>query len=471
MKIEIIEPELIKVGEAADRIGIDALIVGGFVRDHFLKRPRNDYDITVVGDPISFANELGLIFKKKVTIFERFRTAHIALDNVELEIVGTRSETYVEGNRNPIVKEGTLKDDIDRRDFTINSMAAYLNKSRLGELVDLHNGINAINEKKLNTPLDPDVTFKDDPLRILRAVRFASQLGFKFHSRLDSAIFGNVWRLKDISDERVTTEIVKILMSPKPSIGFELLSRYGILNIYLPEVERLNTKDPVMTQHGQMSHKNNMDHTFEVLDNVAEVSNNLHLRLVALLHDIGKTNTKKFSVETGWTFQNHEQSSASQIMKIFKRLKLPLIGVSYIEKIIKYHGHPKNLLDEFVSRSALRRISVILEDELEDLFTFVKCDLTTKDSEKKQKFKDDYDKLLKKILKVKEDDNLADFKCPIDGNEIMKVMENNKPGRWIKDIKDSIENSILDGSIKNDYDSAMVMLKRIKFRNDMNWHA
>lgn len=439
-----------------------AYVVGGFVRDMLLSEKSKDIDIVVVSDKrqteklgITFAKQLASFLNiDKVAYFENFGTANFIYDGTEIEIVGARKESYERGSRKPIVEDGTMEDDLKRRDFTINAMAVSLCPTDYGTLIDMFQGLKDLNDGLIQTPLDPDITFSDDPLRMMRAIRFAS----RFQSKIDvvtyDAIKKNVNRLDIISNERIIDEVNKILLTKKPSFGFLKLQDTGLLRKFLPELAALD--------EDVKGHKNNFLHTLQVVDQVRELTSDIVVLWAALLHDIGKAVTKKYG-EHGWTFHDHEGVGAKMVEKILTRLKMPLNEWGpKIVLITKLHGRLKVLTDEniTVTDAACRRIAFEAGEFLEDLLLFVKCDITTGNLAKKRRYQDNYDLLQQRILKIAEQDNIRNFKVPIDGNEIMETF-NLKPCKTISLIKEDIKNAILDGKIPNDVEVARAYMMEI----------
>lgn len=453
-KVELNADVILQVAEIANRENYEVYIVGGFVRDYFLNRPRTDYDFTVVGNALEFAKKIASHFRVKPVVFERFRTAMVPLkDGLQLEFVGTRKEEYLPNSRKPIVSVGTLYDDIARRDFTINTLAASLQKDELGKVVDIFGGIEDLSNKLIRTPLNPEITFNDDPLRMMRAARFASQLEYTIHPDTMAAIKKMAPRLKIISQERITNEFLKILESNKPSIGINILSETGLLAQFFPELESLKGVD-VKTQNDKVyAHKDVFYHTLKVVDNISTMTNNVWLRFAALLHDIAKPKTKRYNPQTGWTFHGHEELGAKMVAKIFRNFKLPLEQQEYVEKLVRLHQRPMVLVDDGVTDSAVRRLAVSAGSALEDLFTLCKADITTKNPKLSAQYLSNYDSVLQKILEVQEKDKLREFQSPVRGEEIMQYCRI-APCKAVGIIKSNIEEAILDGVIPNEYDDA-----------------
>ncbi|GIV41928.1 MAG: tRNA nucleotidyltransferase [Vicingaceae bacterium] len=445
-------PIIQKVAALAAKNKVDVYIVGGYVRDFLLKRNyKKDIDFMVVGDGPGFAalvaSELGI---KEVNIFKNFGTAMFHYDGMDIEFVGSRKESYSKNSRKPKVDPGTLEDDLKRRDFTINAMAVSLKEETWGEIVDLFNGLEDLKNKIIRTPLDPNVTFSDDPLRMMRAVRFATQLDFELHPETFQAIKTNKERLKIISRERITDELNKIILSPKPSKGFIYLYQTGLLEIILPELCRLQGVESIDNK----MHKDNFYHTLEVLDNISKHTENLWLRWAALLHDIGKAPTKKFEPGHGWTFHGHEEVGARMVPAIFKRLKLPLDQkMRYVEKLVRMHLRPIALVNDNVTDSAVRRLIYDAGDDLDDLMTLCRADVTSKNPVKRKKYSENFDKVIRKIQEVEEKDQIRNFKPVLDGHVIMKIF-GLKPGKEIGILKNRLKDAVLDGKIKNEFDQA-----------------
>lgn len=444
--------------KVSDNLNIEAYIVGGYVRDLILKRSRSDIDILVIGNGPEFAkkvaDELGV---KNVSIFNNFGTAHFMIDNLDVEFVGARRESYDRKTRKPAVEVGTFLEDITRRDFTINTLAISLNKKNYGALVDVFNGYVDLRNKLIRTPLDPLKTFDDDPLRIMRAFRFASQLDFTVDESIMIAAGEMRERLTIVSQERITDEFIKILASPKPSIGLKLLFDSGVLEIIFPEISVMAGVD----QRKDFHHKDVFLHTLQVVDNISKETENVWLRFAALVHDIAKPPTKKFVEGIGWTFHGHEELGARMMKKIFLRMKLPLHQLDYIEKLIRLHLRPIALAKEEVTDSAIRRLVVQAGEDLEDLITLCRADITSKNPVKVEKYLGNYERVMQKVRDVKERDMLREFQSPVRGDEIMKIC-NIKPSKKVGEIKTAIEEAILDGKIGNNYEEAYKYLLQIK---------
>ncbi len=448
----------IKASEVAEEMNIQLYVVGGYVRDLILDRKLDDVDILVIGDGLEFAKTLSKkLGVRKVDYFKTFGTAHFFYKDIDLEFVGARKESYSDDSRNPEVEIGTFEDDISRRDFTINTLAISLNKNNFGEMIDIFGGVKDLEAKKIKTPLDPVETFNDDPLRILRAFRFASQLDFQVDESLIEASTQLASRLKIISQERITEEFFKILASPKPSIGLKLLYNSGVMRYIFPEVADLGGVD----QRNEFHHKDVFLHTCQVVDNIAKVSNNVWLRFAGLMHDIAKPPTKKFDEKTGWSFHGHEEKGARWMKYIFKRMKLPFSKLNYVRKLVRLHLRPIALISDNVTDSAIRRFIVSLEEDLEDMITLCRADITSKNPQKVTRYLSNYEKVMEKVRDVKERDKLREFQSPVRGEEIMKIC-NIPPSKKVGEIKTAIEEAILDGEIGNNYEEALEYLMKIK---------
>lgn len=461
MIVDLQIPLFRKIGSFADQIGVPIWVVGGFVRDLLIDRVVYDIDFTVGGDAVEFAEQFAASIGVTANTFPRFRTAMIHYNGYLLEFVGTRKETYDETSRNPVVTEGTFEDDIFRRDFTLNALAVSLNSQSFGELIDLTKGKKDLEEKIIRTPKDPDITFDDDPLRILRCIRFASQLQCTIEPITYEALSRYKHRLTIISQERISSEFLKMLSSPKPSIALGLLFHTGILEIIFPEVYALNGVDLVQINGVGYKHKDVFWHTLEVLDNLALTSENLWLRYATLMHDIAKPRTKKFIEGVGWSFHGHEEIGARMQSKIFRRMKFPLEHLPYVEMLIRLHQRPMALVDEEVTDSAIRRLAATAGEALEDLFKLCRADITSKNQKKVEKYLQNYDIVAKKVLEVQERDQLKAFQSPVRGEEIMNIC-NLTPSKTVGYIKKNIEEAILDGIIANDYNEALEFLHKNK---------
>jgi poly(A) polymerase len=451
--IQITEEILINIGKTADETNIQIYVVGGYVRDYFLGRQRKDFDITVIGDPINFAKLVAKKFNSKAVIFERFRTAMVPVNGFQVEFVGTRKEEYRENSRNPIVSKGTLEDDIARRDFTINTLAASLNSDNLGKIINLFDGLKDLDKKILRTPLDPEITYSDDPLRMMRAARFASQLDFEIEEKSYQAISKMAHRIKIISQERISDEFLKILSSNYPSRGLAILFKTGLLKYIFPQLDNLSGTEIKQEGNKTHGHKDVFWHTLKVLDNIVPNTDNVWLRFAALMHDVAKPRTKKYIKGTGWSFHGHEEVGARWQKKIFRQMKFPMEHLNYVETLVRLHQRPMQLVDSEVSDSAIRRLAVSAGEHLEDLFTLCRADITTKNPNKTSKYKNNYEIVFQKVIDVQEKDKLREFQSPVRGEEIMQVLDI-KPSRLIGYIKNEIEEAILDGEIENDYEAA-----------------
>ena len=445
-------PVMKLVGEVADELHRKCYVVGGYVRDIFLERPCNDMDFVTVGSGIEVARAVAHRLGKRshLSVFRTYGTAQVKTRQWELEFVGARRESYRRESRNPIVEDGTLNDDQCRRDFTINAMAICLNKDRYGELLDPFDGIGDLERRIIRTPLDPDITFSDDPLRMMRAVRFATQLNFDIYPETFEAIRRNAERIRIITRERIAEELMKIMRSPIPSRGWMLLDQSGLLSIIFPELAALKG---VETVNGR-GHKDNFMHTMQVLDNVAAASDNVWLRWSALLHDVGKARTKRWDPQLGWTFHNHNYIGEKMVPKIFAKMRLPLNEhMKYVKKLVGLHMRPIALVEDEVSDSAVRRLLFDAGDDIDDLMTLCKADITSKNQHKVQQFRENFDLVKSKLVDIEEKDRVRNFQPPVDGGEIMATfgLEPSKPVGY---IKDAIKDAILDGIITNDYASA-----------------
>ena len=446
------------IGEAADELHLDCYVVGGYVRDIFLERPSNDIDVVVVGSGIKVADALRRKLGRKahISVFKNFGTAQVKYKDLEVEFVGARRESYSHDSRKPIVEDGTLEDDQNRRDFTINAMAIQLNDAHFGELVDPFGGIEDLEDGIIRTPLDPDITFSDDPLRMMRCVRFATQLKFFIEDETFEALTRNADRLKIISGERICDELNKIMKSAQPSRGFFDLQRSGLLNLILPELAAL---DIVETRNGR-AHKNNFYHTLEVLDNVAKKSDNLWLRWAALLHDIGKTRSKRWDPALGWTFHNHNFLGAKMVSEIFRRLKEPMdMKMKYVQKLVDLHMRPIVIADEVVTDSAVRRLLNDAGDDIDDLMTLCEADITSKNQVRKRQFLENFRMVREKIADLKERDYKRLLQPVIDGNEIMEMFHL-KPCREVGALKQCLKDAVLDNKVENEREPLMQLLMK-----------
>lgn len=451
-------PFLPAATQTAKELGVEIYIVGGFVRDMVLERKKNEIDFLVIGDGLGFATKYSAVLGiSKIDIFRNFGTAHFRYHDFDLEFVGARKESYSRNSRKPEVMVGSFEEDIERRDFTINTLAVSLNEETLGGLVDTYNGLQDIHDRIIRTPIDPMLTFDDDPLRIMRAYRFASQLNFKIHESVNDAANLLRERLKIVSRERITDEFLKILSSPVPSVGIELLFYSGVMEVIFPEITNLSGVDQRQDYH----HKDVFLHTCQVVDNISKVSNNVWLRFAALVHDIAKPQTKRFIEGTGWTFHGHEELGARMMKSVFKKLKLPFTKLEYVEKLVRLHLRPIALAKEEVTDSAIRRLIVNAGEDLEDLITLCRADITSKNMEKVSKYLDNYERVMKKVWEVEEKDKLRAFQSPVRGEEIMQIC-NLSPSKKVGEIKTAIEDAILDGKIGNNYEEAYQYLLSIK---------
>ena len=444
------------IGDTADELNLDCYVVGGYVRDLFLERPSNDIDVVVVGSGIQVANALRKKMGRKanISVFKNFGTAQVKYKGMEIEFVGARRESYSHDSRKPIVEDGTLEDDQNRRDFTVNAMAIQLNRAHFGELVDPFGGIEDLEDGIIRTPLDPDITFSDDPLRMLRCVRFATQLHFFIEDETFEALGRNAHRLKIISGERISEELNKTIKAAQPSRGFVDLQRSGLLQLILPELAGL---DIVETRNGR-AHKNNFYHTLEVLDNVALKSDNLWLRWAALLHDVGKTRSKRWDPALGWTFHNHNYLGAKMVPDIFRRLKEPMDAkMKYVQKLVDLHMRPIAIADEEVTDSAVRRLLNDAGDDIDDLMTLCEADITSKNQVRKRQFLDNFRMVREKLADLKERDYKRLLQPCIDGNEIMQMF-NLKPCREVGALKQCLKDAVLDNKVENEREPLMQLL-------------
>ncbi|MFO0321298.1 MAG: CCA tRNA nucleotidyltransferase [Bacteroidota bacterium] len=457
MEKHLSNPVFKVISKCADQLGVDAFVIGGFVRDLFLERNSKDIDVVTLGKGIELAELVHQQLPDSfLSVFKNFGTAQVKFHDLEIEFVGARKESYDRHSRKPTVENGCLKDDQDRRDFTINALAIGLTKNNFGKLLDPFNGLIDIEQKIIKTPLQPDITYSDDPLRMLRAIRFSSQLGFTIENKSFEAISNNKTRIEIVSKERITEELNKIILSPIPSVGFKLLFDSGLLHLIFPEMVKLHG---VETIHGK-SHKDNFYHTLEVLDNVAKVSNNLWLRWAAILHDIAKPYTKHFEVEHGWTFHGHEDKGARMVPKIFESLRLPLHDkMKYVQKLVLLHLRPIVLAKTEITDSAIRRVLFEAGDDIDDLMILCQSDITTKNPNKVKKYLQNFEIVKLKLKEIEEKDHIRNWQPPFSGEDIMSLF-NLSPSKKVGDLKNALKDAILDGHILNDKKNALIFLKK-----------
>lgn len=454
------------VGSIADSMNRQCYVVGGYVRDLFLCRHSKDIDFVTVGSGIEVAEAVARHLGRgaRCNIFKNFGTAQVKFRDTELEFVGARRESYSHDSRKPVVEDGTLDDDLSRRDFTINAMAMSVNRDNFGELIDPYDGVGDLDRQLIRTPLDPDITFSDDPLRMMRAIRFATQLGFTIYDETFEAISRNASRIKIISHERIADELMKIMSSPVPSIGWTLLMNCGLLSYILPELEAMKG---VETVNGR-GHKDNFYHTLTVLDNVARKSDNVWLRWGALLHDIAKPVTKRWDGKSGWTFHNHNFIGAKMVPRIFRNLRLPLNEkMKYVQKLVELHMRPIALVEDEVTDSAVRRLLFDAGDDIDELMTLCEADITSKNQVKVRQFLDNFALVRRKMVELEEKDRIRNFQPPVSGEEIMEIY-GLSPSREVGQIKESIKNAILDGVIPNERDAALEYMHQVAAK--MNLH-
>ena len=456
-RVPLSNPIFRRISRLADEQGVRAFVVGGYVRDYYLRRPSTDIDVVVVGSGIALAEALGRELRTKVSVFKTFGTAMVRAGGIEVEFVGARKQSYTHESRKPEVSPGTLEDDQRRRDFTINAMAWSLNDATFGELVDPFDGMSDLEDCIIRTPCDPDVTFSDDPLRMMRAVRFAAQLGFTIEEETFDAICRNAERIRIVSRERIAVELNKIVLSPVPSMGFELLEMTGLLKLIFPELQALKGVE----RRGKHAHKDNFYHTLKVLDNVSRRSDDLWLRWAAILHDIGKPQTKAYDPRVGWTFHGHEVVGSKMVPGIFRQLKLPLNEhMKFVQKLVFLHLRPIILSEDLVTDSAVRRLLFEAGDDVEALMTLCEADITSGIDAKVKRYLANFELVRRKMKDLEERDRIRNFQPPITGEIIMETYGIG-PCRVIGEIKEVIKNAILDGEIPNEYGAAYALMERL----------
>lgn len=461
LKKDLSKPVFKKIGDAADSLGREVYVVGGYVRDIFLERPSSDIDFVTVGSGIELAEKVASSLRgSHLSVFATYGTAQVKTGKLELEFVGARRESYNRDSRNPIVEDGTLDDDLNRRDFTINAMAVSLNGETFGELIDPFNGLLDLHNKIIRTPLNPDITFSDDPLRMMRAVRFASQLDFTILPETFDAIKRNAERIEIITKERINDELGKIMRSPRPSVGLRLLDESGLLQLIFPEICKLKG---VETREGK-GHKDNFYHTLQVVDNVAAKSDNEWLRWAALMHDIAKPETKRFDPKLGWTFHNHNFIGEKMVARVFKKMKMPLNEkMKYVAKLVGMHMRPQSVGEEGVSDSGVRRMITDAGEDIDDLMILAEADITSKNPAKVRRQLEGFAKLRERMSEINDADNLRNWKNPINGNEIMEYFKI-PASPILKEMKDAVKEAIMEGLVSYDHDAAWNYLVSISPR-------
>jgi poly(A) polymerase len=463
VRFPISDPILFAIGAIADEAKMEAYVVGGYVRDELLDRAvRKDIDITVIGDGVGFASLLASEFKgARLAVYEQFRTAALQIGDHTIEIVGARKESYRKGSRNPITESGTLEDDLARRDFTINALAVSLNQITFGDLNDHYGGIEDLEHHILRTPLEPEQTFSDDPLRMMRAARFAAQLDFRVDGYALDAMHRMSERIRIITQERISDEFLKIMEAPKPSIGLKILFDTGLLHFVFPEVEELAGAELRTVGEQEYAHKDVFKHTLQVVDNMAAMTDDVWLRFAALMHDIAKPRTKQFRKGIGWTFYGHDILGARWVEKVFRRMKLPIEAAHRVSKLVRLHMRPMGLVDEGVTDSAVRRLLFEAGEDTDDLLTLCRADITSKNPKLASRYQKNYDVVAEKMAEVEEKDQMRAFQSPVRGEEIMTIC-GIPPSKTVGVLKTAIEEAILDGIIPNDYEAAKEYLLKIK---------